>query len=151
MSFEKRLEILKQIAETANLAGMRGEIAENGHSFAMGFELGEGRRQLIFVAPHHGPSFFEKEVVTVWSVCLRVKKGMFSGLSKDRAFELLKRNQVVPFARYGILENDSEMLIVASADHLLETLDPEELRHTAYAVAMAADVYEKEYSTVDQH
>ena len=36
-------------------------------------------------------------------------------------------------------------VVVASIDHLLGTLDPDELRHSAWCVAIAADNYEEQH------
>ncbi|HLM75026.1 MAG TPA: hypothetical protein VK459_20090, partial [Polyangiaceae bacterium] len=73
------------------------------------------------------------------------KKGIFSGFSKQRALDLLRFNEQILFARYGIWENKSEVMVVASNDHLLATLDPDELKTSAFHVAFAADAYEKKH------
>jgi hypothetical protein len=148
MSANERLEQLRLISQIAASAGMKGMIDEDGQHFAMGFDLGEGRSQTIYIHPTKVTPE-NKQVVTFMSPCLVVRKGFMSGLSKDQALELLLMNQNIPFARFGIMEFDSENLVVASVDHLLETLDPDELRNSAYCVAMAADSYEQHYGKDD--
>ncbi len=148
MTIEEKLEILKQIGNVAALAGLKGGVDDEGKHFMMGFNLDEGRRQSVYVRPA-GENMGGQMVITVFSPCLTVKKGLFSGFSKERALELLRLNEQVLFARFGIWENDDEMLVVASVDHLLETLDPDELKSTAWHVAFAADNYERKHSGED--
>lgn len=144
MSLRESLESLEKIADIATLAGMKGEVDEDKLHFVAGFNLGEGRSQMVYVratgrAPNDAP------FVTFFSPCLTVKTGLLKGISKEQALDLLVRNEQVPFARYGVWKQDGKDMIVASIDHLLDTLDPEELKHNMWAVALAADVYEKEH------
>jgi hypothetical protein len=148
MSVEERLAQLRQISRIASEAGMRGQIDDDGRHFVMAFDLGDGRFQTIYVRPSmQTPD--GNQVVSFMSPCLVVKKGFMSGLSRDRALELLRMNENIPFARFGILELGNEDMIVTSVDHLLENLDPDELKNNAYCVAMAADSYEQKYGRDD--
>lgn len=141
MGIKHALEVLERVNEVATLAGIRGKIDEDRMHFTMGFGIGEGRSQVVYVKDvTKNP---DNKVVTVFSPALVVKKGFWSGFSKERALDLLRMNEQVLFARFGIWENPKETMVVASCDHLLTTLDPEELRASAYHVAMAADTYEK--------
>ena len=144
MGYEENLAQLKQISEVAALAGLKGEISDDGSAFMLGFELNGGRSQVVRVRPTmQTPD--GQPIVTIESPALVVKKGLLSGISKDQAIELLRLNETVPFARFGIVENGEASMIVASIDHLLGTLDPDELRHSAWCVAMAADDYEAQH------
>ncbi|MDF1566252.1 MAG: hypothetical protein P1V51_24685 [Deltaproteobacteria bacterium] len=148
MNVEERLDVLKQIGNVAALAGLKGGVDDQGRHFMMGFALDDGRRQAVYVRPA-GENIGGQLVVTVFSPCLSVKKGLFAGFSKDKALELLKLNEQVLFARFGIWENDDEYMVVASVDHLMETLDPDELKSSAWHVAFAADNYERKYGGDD--
>ena len=144
MGFEEKLAQLKQISEIAALAGLKGEISEDGFAYMLGFELDGGRSQVVRVRPTmQTPD--GQPIVTIDSPCLVVKKGLLSGISKDQALELLRLNEQFPFARFGIVESDDASMVVSSIDHLLSTLDPDELRHSAWCVAMAADSYEEKH------
>lgn len=147
MGVRENLEVLQRVSEVATLAGVNGRIDEDRMCFAMGFELDGGRKQMVYV--RNTSKDAERRIVTVFSPCLVVKKGLFSGFSRERALDLLRRNENLLFARYGIWENEKEMLVVASVDHLLDTLDPQEYRSSVYVVAMAADLYEREHGGKD--
>lgn len=146
MRIEERLQTLKQVENVAALAGLRGRIDDDATHFAMGFNTGDGRSQQVFVRPT-GQTPDGKAVVTLFSPARVVAKGMFSGMSKEQAVELLRLNENTFFARFGVWETEKQSMIVASSDLLLETMDPDELRAHAYYVAFAADGYEKKYGT----
>ena len=148
MSLQNKLDVLKRISEVAALAGLRGQIHEDTMRFGMGFNLPEGRSQVVYVR-QTAQALDGKTVVTFMSPCLVIKKGLLAGISKETAIELLQLNENVLFARYGIVEFDKETLVVASADHLLDTLDPEEFNASAWHVAFAADQYERKHGRDD--
>ena len=117
----------------------------------MGFEVGDGRSQRVFVRPT-GSTPDGKTVVTISSPAHLQSKGWFSSFSREDAINLLRLNENTFFARYGIQDAGSvskEMMIVASSDVILETLDAEELRAHAHFVSHAADAYEKKMSKAD--
>ena len=143
MGARRSLEILERVSEVATLAGIKGKIEDERMHFAMGFGLPEGRSQVVYVRDTSGDD--DRKVVTIFSPCFVLKKSMFSGFSKERALDLLRMNSHVRFARYGIVENKAETMIVASIDHLLDTLDPDEFEASAFHVAFAADAYEKKH------
>lgn len=144
MTTETQLDILKQVANVAALAGLKGAVDESAGHFAMGFNLPGERTQSVYIR-HSGQTGTEKQIVTFFSPCLVVKKGLLSGLSKDMALDLLRRNENVLFARFGIWEGAKQSMVVASVDHILDTLDPEEFEASAWYVAYAADAYEQEH------
>lgn len=143
MGAKQSLEILEKVGEIATLAGIKGEVDDEAMHFAMGFDLGEGRSQMVFVEDTSRGN--EHPVVTIFSPCLVLRKGMFGGVSKKMALELLRANEVIHFARYGIIESESQSMIVASIDHLLDNLDPQEFEAAVYSVAFAADSYERRF------
>ena len=51
MKVEERLALLKQLESVAALAGLKGVISDDGQFFLMGFEVGDGRSQRVFVRP----------------------------------------------------------------------------------------------------
>jgi hypothetical protein len=149
VEIEERLAMLKQIENVAALAGLKGVIDNDGRYFSMGIQTTEGRGQRVYLRPS-GKTPDGKAIVTLYSPARTVAKGMFSGMSKDQALELLRMNENTYFARFGIWENEKESMIVASTDMLLETMDSEELKAQAFYVAFAADAYEKKHGA-DQY
>lgn len=146
MAIRELFSVLERVDEIATLAGMKGRVNEDLLRFEMGFNLDEGRRQAVYVRPVRNTKI---PMITIFSPCLVRKKGMFQGISKKMALDLLRRNEQVLFARYGIIEAKEETLIAASIDHLLDTLDPPEFEASTLHVAMAADTYEREHGQDD--
>lgn len=141
MNDEERQAILKQVESVAALAGLRGMVSEDGDCFRMGFETDSGRSQQVFVRPSgHTPD--GKVVITMFSPARAIAKGLFSGLGRDDAIELLRLNESMFFARFGLWESKTDVMIVASIDAILETFDADEMRAHSYYLAHAADAYE---------
>ena len=142
MSADETLERLARVKQIATQAGLKGEVDEERRLFEMRFLLPGDRRQGVAVRDSSAQS---RQVVTFFSPCLVVKKGLVSGFSKEMAIALLEANETLHFARYGIWELDREFTVVASVDCLLDTLDPEECRNAAWSVAYAADRFEHQH------
>jgi len=144
MSLQDTVNALNRISEIAALAGIRTEINEEVQRVEMGFGLDQGRSQMVCVK-YSGKSPEDHDVITFYSPARVISKGFLKGMSRESAIELLRLNCNLMFARFGILESEKEVMIVASVDHLLDTLDPAELKHTALSVAIAADRYERKF------
>lgn len=131
---------LTKIAEIAKLAGIRGGVDDRGR-FRATFLMGENRSQVVYVFPTRRVP--DGQVVNIFSICRIVKGGFLSGMSKGEALELLKLNEQIPFARYGIMQFDQgQIVVVAGLDALLDTLDAAEFSAYLKAVAMCAETYE---------
>jgi hypothetical protein len=150
MSLREALDVLQKISEIATLAGFKCRVDEDRMHVEMGIGLPGDRSQVIYIRPT-AKSMDEAVIVTVFSPCLTVEKGFLKGISKEQALELLKENENLLFARYGIWSSKEEDMIVASVDHLLDTFDPDELKTSTLYVALAADAYEKKHSKEDRY
>lgn len=139
MAADESMENLRRVKEVANLAGLKGRVDEERKQFQMSFGLPGDRSQIVLVRDSSAKG---RKVVTFFSPCLVVKKGLLAGLGKEMAIELLRTNEKLHFARYGIWEGDESVTVVASCDCLLDTLDPAECHNAAWAVAFAADRFE---------
>ena len=147
MSTESYKDPLQHIAEIAALAGIKGRVDEQRNWFSAGFTLDkEGRTQQVIVRIS-GRSPRGQQIVTFFSPCRRLKTGFMRGLSKEEAIELLRINEKIPFARFGLqrFEDEDVDMIVASVDHVLATLDAKEFEEHIWAVASFADMYEKKH------
>jgi len=142
MSLRENLDVLTRVAEVATLAGIKGHIDEDAMHFQAGFSLNGNRSQTVYIRPT-GKTPAGKSVVTIFSPCLIVESGFLKGLSKAKVIELLTQNENILFARFGLVTTPSGQMIVASVDHLLDTLDPEELHDSMWFVAFAADSEEE--------
>jgi hypothetical protein len=143
MSIRQRIANLERVSEVSTLAGLNGKLVEERMQYIMQFELDRGRSQVVYVRDSSRDE--GKKIITIFSPCHIVKKGFFSGLSKEKAIDLLRMNESIRFARYGIWEDKKEIMVVASIDHLLDTLDPDEFKASSFCVAMAADTYEEKH------
>jgi len=136
--------VLSKIKEIATIAGMKAGIDDDRECVVTGFQFPDGRSQGVYIR-HAGQAAEGKDVITFFSPALPLKRGFMSGMSKERAIDLLIRNENMLFARFGLWRADKADMIVVSVDQLLDTMDPDEfMAHTAH-VAMAADAYEKEH------
>jgi hypothetical protein len=117
----------------ATLAGVNGKVIEERMEYVMQFGLDHGRHQMVHVRDVSKEGT-DKTIVTIFPPCRILKKGLFNGLSKDQALELLTLNSKMYFARFSILESKTEILVIASIDHLLETLDPDEFKASTLRV-----------------
>lgn len=148
MQRDDALRILKQVEQVAALAGMRLRMDPAAGHLVFGVRLSETRTQQVFVRP--AGTAGDKVVVRVFSPARVVPKGFFSGLSKEAALELLRLNEDLLFARFGIWDTEKQSMIVASSDLLLETADAEEFQAQALLVARAADAYEAKHGKTDE-
>jgi hypothetical protein len=147
MNIRNSLKVLERVGDIATLAGFKGRIDDERAHFALGLGFDNGRSQMVYVRDvSRSP---ERQIITVFSPCLVRKKGFWNGVSKELAIQLLRRNETVHFARYGIWGFEKEDMIVASIDHLLETLDPPEFEASVFHVAVAADALEREHGQDD--
>jgi hypothetical protein len=135
-------EVLNKIEQLAAQCGIEGE-HDLEKQFVICFGLPEDRTQEVCVTESNSEPGVE--VVTLHSVCLVVDKGLFKGISKSMALELLILNETLNFARYGIQEDDESYVIVASYDLMLDSLDPKGLEAALECVALAADGYEAKF------
>ena len=142
VSVQHQMDVLNSVREVATLAGLKTTIDEQRMCVVCGFCLPNGRTQQVYIR-YGGATGEGKDVVTFFSPCLVVKNGFMSGISKSMALELLARNEQILFARFGIWRSGDADLIVASADQLLDTMDPEEFASLASFVAVNADSFEQ--------
>ncbi len=140
------LALLRQVESIAALAALRGWVDEQGQVYVMDFDTGGYRSQRVFVRVNgQGPS--GKPMLTIHSPARLLPTRWWRRLTRKEALELLRLNESTRFARYGVVDGPAGMMVVVLADMALETLDAEELRIHAYAVAHAADRYEAQYGS----
>lgn len=143
MSLSQANEVLTRIEELASECGIEGEHNLATSQFVVCFGLPNDRTQEVYVSD----TSIEPEipVIAVHSTCLVVDKGLFKGISKPMALELLLLNERLNFARFGIQEDEKSYIIVVSYDLLLNTLDAEGFKAALECVALAADGYEAKF------
>ena len=138
------LALLRQVESIAALGALRGWMDEKAQVFVMDFETGSYRSQRVFVrVTTIGPG--GKPMITIQSPARVIGKGWLRRLSRTEALGLLADNESLRFARYGLVNTPGGMMVMLSSDLMLDTLDAEELRIHAYAVANTADRYEAQF------
>lgn len=137
------LEVLQKVAQVAEQAGLRGKLDEENNRFYLGVSLQSGRVQGVLVRDNTGES--QVPIISVFSPCLVVKSEKLQKQLPEMAIELLRANERINFASFGLYENEDESLIVASYELLLNDLAPQDLRAGVFSVAMAADMYEERF------
>jgi len=144
VSVKNKLESLEEVVQIAQLAGMKAHLEEEEFRVIIGIGLSGDRSQLVYIRITGEAE--DSPIITIFSPCRIAKKKFWGGgITREQAIDLLKRNEQVMFARFGIHSGDGQDLVVASSDHLLKQLDPEELRSAVLFTAKAADDYEKEF------
>lgn len=143
------LEVLNRVSAIASKAGIKGEIDDEAEHYAAGFELPDDRSQMVYVKVTATNEEDGTHVVTIFSPCQVYKKGFMGlgGITKSQCIELLVQNEQLTFARFGIWDGDGELMVVASVDQLLDTLDPPEFEAAMWHIAMAADSVEAPFGT----
>jgi len=139
---EELQSVLRQIESIAAVAGLRGSIDREGGVFVMGFATDGGRSQQVIVRPA-GASLDGKRVITISSPAWPLPDADAAALTRELALDLLKRNEKLTFARYGLIAHGPGWVVVASSDLPVDTLDAEEFRLHASSVAEAADTLER--------
>lgn len=135
--------VLDQVKELAAQCNIEGELDPETQEFMIRFGLDGDRTQDVYVSNASLDS--EIRAITVHSPCLEVEKGLFKGLSKKMAVELLLLNDTLNFARYGIQEDDEGYTILVSCDLLLDSLQAKGFEAALECVALAADSYEAKF------
>lgn len=147
---EEYARLLKQIGDVAAVAGIKGEVDAEMGAYCTGFRTAENRGHRVFVRPT-ATAPGGKPVVTIYAVAKSFpKKKVTAAIPQKELMTLLLKNENLMFARFGIRELEAEYLLVASADHLLETLDADEFNASARYVAQAADEYEASQAEEDK-
>ena len=141
-------DILKRVELMLDEHEIGGEHNEESRQYVVCFGLPGGRTQEVFVSESTAEP--GDVVITLHSTCLVVDKGMFKGISKAMALDLLLLNETLNFARYGVQEDEDSYVIVASCDLFLESLSSKELVAALECVALAADEYESKFDQ-DEH
>lgn len=143
MDLSQQSEVLERVEQLATSCGIQGERDPKNQQYIIRFGLQEGRTQDVYVCDSSLDS--EVQAITVHSPCLQVEKGMFKGLSKKMALELLLMNETLNFARYGIEQDEDSYVILVSCDLLLNSLDAKGFEAALECVALAADTYEARF------
>ncbi|MGD2109635.1 MAG: hypothetical protein PVI86_09615 [Phycisphaerae bacterium] len=140
-------KVMEKVSQIATMADMACQKVPDDHMLVLGFDLGGGRRQAVFLR-YLGQTPDGHDIVTFMSPCLEVKKMGFlrGGLSRNQAIDLLRRNAMLGFGSFALTSyaQGREVLMVVTTQ-LVDTMEVEEFRTHVCFVAAAADEYEREH------
>ena len=134
-----------KVEEIAALAGYKvSRPAQMPDSIQVAFDMGGGRSQNVFI--HHAGATAEgQDVVQFLSPCMVVKKGLFKGIGKSQALNLLNRNANLLWGYFAVTSaGDTEGVMVCSTQ-IVDTMEVEEFRAHVNYLAVIADGYEREH------
>lgn len=143
MSISPTSEVLNKVENLLAECNIIGEHNLLRGEFVVLFGLPGDRTQEVFVCDSTQDP--EVTVISVRSTCLLVDKGVFKGMNKSMAMELLLMNERLNFARYGVQEDEEGYIVVASYDLLFDELNAKGLAYALECVALAADSYEAKF------
>lgn len=135
-------DVLAKVEEIAALAGYK-VLRHPGGGLQLGFDMGGGRSQVVFVVPV-GRTGDGKEVVHFFSPCGTVKKGFLKGGARSIAEDLLRRNATLLWGAFALTKAGDQEGIIVYAPAIVDTMEVEEFRAHVNYLAIVADQYEKE-------
>ncbi len=145
-------KVLDQVVELAAMADITmGRHPEDDETLVAGFELGNGRRQSVFVR-YVGQSEDGSHCVSFMSPCMSRRRRRLSigdSFGGRRAIDLLRRNAALPFGNFALQRFEDEDVLVVQSSQIVETMEIEELRAHVLHVALIADAYEMEHGRDD--
>lgn len=130
---------LQKIEEIAAMAGI--QCVNEGKYLVVPFRIGENRRQAVFVN-EYATLPDGMHVISFFSPCGKNKPGFLAGMSKAQAIDLLRRNGHSLFGGFVLARVRDEEYIAFQTTQIIETMEVEEFRDHANAVASLADGYE---------
>jgi hypothetical protein len=145
MSDDRTAEVLDKIRKIAAMADC--PITEHDDkTLVVNVGTSEDRTQVVFIT-HSGQTPDDHDIISFFSPCAELGRGVFGGMSKKVAIDLLRRNSQQVFSHFALYDfgGETDMLMVCS-DQLIDTMDVEEFETHLQYVAMVADAYEYEHS-----
>lgn len=132
--------VTEKIEQIAQMAGLRGQ--KTGELMVFGFDLGNGRRQSVFVG-----SFAEgsdgSTVICFMSACQKFSGGLLGGVKKNQAVQMLRINSQLPFGHFCLCNIAGSEYLCVRTTQLLETMEVREFETHCVAVAQLADAWEQ--------
>jgi len=141
---EHQIEILQQISEIADSAGVVNQIDRKNRRIVMAFTLEPGRTHIVYANPSDAAPAGQP-TVTVSSPCTIFKNGLRPRALYDTEQEPVFANGRQPAASYAVVEHKENSVVVASLVHDLNSLGENELLKSLACVALAAESYEERF------
>ena len=139
-------QVLQKVLQIGSMAGFSLEPHPTDRgTLTAGFDMGNGRKQMVFVR-YTGTTPDGQNCICFWSPCMQLKKGGLFGhqMGKGQAIELLRRNSMLAFGAFALINFDSADVLAVMSSQIVETMEVEEFKTHISCVALAADAYEME-------
>ena len=134
------LDVLQKAASIAEAAGMQHKLEREYMHLFIGVKFDNERLQGVLVRDKTINR--NMPVLGIFSPCLKVKRADVADKLPDFSYRLLRANERINFASYALIENEDDIMVVASFETLLEEVTPKAFRTGVMAVALAADLFE---------
>lgn len=147
----RRTEVFDKVKKVAAMAEYHLEEHPNGSLLAVNIGVSEGRTQVVYIT-YSGQTPDGHDAICFFSPCREFARGMFKGLGKKEAVELLRRNAQLTFGFFALddFNGNTDVLMVCS-NQLVDTMDTEEFETHVAFVAVVADTYEFEHGGGDEY
>ncbi|MGM9999413.1 MAG: hypothetical protein ACI38Q_08535 [Candidatus Bruticola sp.] len=135
------LDVLKKAAAIAAEASLQSQLeAEYMHLF-IDVKFDNDRVQGVIVRDKTVNR--NMPVLGIFSPCMRIKRAEIADKLPNLAYRMLQANERINFASYALIENEEDIMVIASFETLLEEVTPKAFRAGVMAVALAADLFEE--------
>lgn len=148
MFTENQIEVLRQISDIADSAGVVNQIDRKNQRIVMAFTLEPGRTHIVYVHPSE-KALAGRSTVTLSSPCTIFEHGSRSRAPKENEPGPIFVSGDQPSASYEVVESNKLSIVVASLVHSLDSLGEIELMKSLACVAMAAESYEERFGPHD--
>lgn len=135
------LDVLKKAASLASEAGLQSQLEVEYMHLFIGVKFDNERLQGVIVRDktiNHNML-----VLGIFSPCMKVKRAEIADKLPELSYRLLRANERINFASYALIENEEDIMVIASFETLLEEVTPKAFRAGVMAVALAADLFEE--------
>ena len=138
------VEVLEKVRKISAIADYHAQPHPEDDMLVISFDMGRGRSQMVYVR-YIGQTPDGHDSVLFMSPCLELKIGLFSGLGRRRAVDLLRRNAQLRFGSFALFafKGGTDVLMVVSSQ-IVDTMEVEEFKTHVNCVALVADEYERE-------
>lgn len=134
------LGVLQKAAAIAAHAGLQTKLELEYMHLFIGVEFDNQRLQGVLVRDktinHNMP------VLGIFSPCIRIKRAEIEDRLPELSYKLLRANERINFASYALMENEEDVMVIASFETLLDEVTPNAFKTGVMAVALAADLFE---------
>ncbi|MGM9992016.1 MAG: hypothetical protein ACI376_04090 [Candidatus Bruticola sp.] len=135
------LEVLKKAAVIAAEASLQSQLEIEYMHLFIDVKFDNERTQGVIIRDKTVNR--NMPVLGIFSPCMRIKRAEIADKLPNLAYKMLQANEQINFASYALIENEEDIMVIASFETLLEEVTPKAFRAGVMAVALAANLFEE--------